>query len=78
VSITAGTVYTASYFAPLGHYAADAGGFATSGVDAPPLHALKDGVSGGNGVYAYSGSSTFPTNTYGSSNYWVDVVFSDN
>ena len=76
VSITAGTVYVASYFAPVGHYAGDDGYFAASGVDAPPLHALQDGASGGNGVYRYGTSSSFPDNTYMSENYWVDVVFS--
>ncbi len=76
VSITAGTVYVASYFAPVGHYAGDNSFFATTGVDNPPLHALQDGTSGGNGVYVYNGSSAFPNNTWQSSNYWVDVVFS--
>ncbi len=33
VTITAGTVYVVSYFAPGGHYAADTGYFAASGVD---------------------------------------------
>ena len=75
VSITAGTVYVASYLAPSGHYAADSGFFATAGVDNAPLHALKDGVSGGNGVYAYGTSSTFPSNSFGAANYWVDVVY---
>ena len=75
MSITAGTVYVASYLAPAGHYAADCGYFAAAGVDSPPLHALRDGVSGGNGVYAYGTTSAFPTNTFGSENYWVDVVF---
>jgi hypothetical protein len=60
VSITAGTVYVASYLAPVGRYAGDGGYFATAGVDNAPLHALKDGVSGGNGVYAYGSASTFP------------------
>jgi hypothetical protein len=76
VSITAGTVYVASYFAPVGHYAGDGGYFAAAGVDSPPLHALQDGVSGGNGVYRYTSSSAFPNSTYNSENYWVDVVFS--
>jgi hypothetical protein len=75
VSITAGTVYVASYFAPVGRYAGDGGYFATTGVDNGPLHALKDGVSGGNGVYAYGSTSAFPSNTFNSANYWVDVVF---
>ena len=59
----------------LGNYAANNNFFASSGVDNGPVHLLQDGVSGGNGVYAYSASSTFPSNTYQSSNYWVDVVF---
>ncbi|GAB3443519.1 hypothetical protein GCM10027517_22100 [Phycicoccus ginsengisoli] len=75
VAITAGQVYVVSYYAPNGHYAADTGYFAASGVDSPPLHALKDGVSGGNGVYKYSAGSTFPTNTYQSEGYYVDVMF---
>ncbi len=49
--------------------------FATAGVDNPPLHALQDGVDGANGVYLYGGGGIFPTNTFGSSNYLVDVVF---
>jgi hypothetical protein len=76
VAITAGTVYVASYLAPAGHYAADNGYFASAGVDNAPLHALQDGVSGGNGVYAYGSTSSFPNNTWQSSNYWVDLVYS--
>jgi len=44
-------------------------------VDSPPLHALANGVSGGNGVYGYGASSVFPTQTWSTANYWVDVVF---
>ena len=76
VAITANTVYVASYHAPNGNYAAtNSPEFSTAGVDNGPVHLLRDGVSGGNGVYAYSASSTFPTNTYNGSNYWVDVAF---
>jgi hypothetical protein len=75
VAIAANTVYVASYFAPNGHYSGNASYFA-SGTDSPPLHALADGVSGGNGVYAYGASTTFPANTFLAQNYWVDVVFS--
>jgi len=75
VAITSNTVYVASYHANSGHYSADANYFASEGVDSPPLHALADGVSGGNGVYAYGTSSTFPAQTYNAANYWVDVAF---
>ncbi len=74
ISVTANTVYVISYLATRGHYAGDNGGFANA-VDTPPLHALKDGASGGNGVYLYATTSKFPTSTWSSSNYWVDVVF---
>ncbi len=76
VAVTANTVYVASYFAPNGRYAADLRYFAGTGVDAPPVHLLRDGVSGANGLYAYASASTFPGSTYLSTNYWVDVVFS--
>ncbi|WP_323100933.1 N,N-dimethylformamidase beta subunit family domain-containing protein [Intrasporangium sp. YIM S08009] len=75
VSVTAGTGYVASFFAPNGHYAADSFYFST-GVDSPPLHALKDGVGGGNGLYRYGTSSGFPNLTFQSEGYYVDVVFS--
>jgi hypothetical protein len=73
VAITAGTTYVASYFAPSGHYSVTGGGLA-SAVDNAPLHALADSVSA-NGVYAYSATSTFPSSTYGATNYWVDVLY---
>ena len=76
VAITSNTVYVASYHASNGHYSEDDNYFASKGVDNPPLHALANGVSGGNGVYAYGTSSAFPNQTYKSANYWVDVVFS--
>ena len=74
VPITANTVYVASYRALTGHYSANLNYFATA-VDSPPLHALANGVSGGNGVYAYGSTSLFPAQTYSSANYWVDVMF---
>jgi hypothetical protein len=77
VAITANTVYVASYHAPVGRYAADNGYFAAAGVDNVPLHALRDGASGGNGVYAYGANPAFPSSTYQAANYWVDVVFAN-
>jgi hypothetical protein len=75
VAITSNTVYVASYHCTIGHYSEDDNYFASKGVDNPPLHALANGVSGGNGVYTYGTSSVFPKNTYLTANYWVDVVF---
>jgi hypothetical protein len=74
VAITANTTYVASYFAPNGHYAIDVPYF-TAEVASWPLRALETGAAGGNGVYMYGGSSSFPTNSWNGSNYWVDVVF---
>jgi N,N-dimethylformamidase beta subunit-like, C-terminal/Domain of unknown function (DUF4082)/Viral BACON domain len=75
VAITANTVYVASYFAPVGHYAADSNFFATAGIDDPPIHLLANGVSGPDGIYSYGSSSLFPTATFNSTNYWVDVAY---
>ncbi|SNY38319.1 Ig-like domain-containing protein [Paractinoplanes atraurantiacus] len=75
VAISANTTYVASYYAPNGRYASDDGAFATAGVDNSPLRALRDGEDGANGIYRYGTGGGFPTNTYQSANYWVDVVF---
>ena len=69
VAVTAGTTYVASYHATTGHYALTSGGL-SSAVTNGPLTALANG-----GVYAYNSATTFPTNTFGGSNYWVDVVY---
>jgi hypothetical protein len=74
VAVTAGATYVVSYHAPAGGYAADLGYFLDAGADNGPLHALRAGVSGVNGVYGY-GATAFPTQGT-TSNYWVDVVFS--
>jgi hypothetical protein len=75
IAVHAGTTYVASYHTDVGHYAANNGFFASSGVNAPPLHGLAAGVDGPNGVFHY-GASAFPSDTFQSTNYWVDVVFS--
>jgi hypothetical protein len=75
VSITANTVYVASYHANNGHFSFTDNYFSVNGVDNPPLHALANGVAGGNGVNAYGSSSKFPTQTWNARNYWVDVVW---
>jgi methionine-rich copper-binding protein CopC len=75
IPISANTTYVVSYYAPVGEYAADAGYFTGKGVDSGPLHALADGVDGGNGVYKYATGGGFPGNSFSGSNYWVDIVF---
>ena len=43
-----------------------------------PLTALQNGTDGGNGLYRYTSTpSTFPNLSFGSENYWVDVVFQE-
>ncbi len=74
VAIEANTPYVVSYWCPAGQYAADAGYFATSGITTQMLYAPPDGQYGPNGSYATS--NAFPASSSGSSNYWVDVVFS--
>jgi hypothetical protein len=74
VRIDADTTYLASYSTALGMYAGTNDVFAQAGKDNGVLHALRDGVDGGNGVFRY-GFGQFPNETYRASSYWVDVVF---
>ena len=76
VAVTAGTTYVVSYYAPVGRYAKNKGFFASAGVTSGPLTALRNGVDGANGVYRYGAGGGFPTSTWQSTNYWVDVTFS--
>ena len=73
VAITAGTTYVASYFDPNGHYSYTTWALG-SAVDNAPLHSVA-GSTSANGVYTYSASSSFPTSSFDSDNYWVDVLF---
>ena len=75
VTINSNVVYVAAYHCNNGHYSEDDNYFSTTGVDHPPLHILANGVAGGNGVYAYGATNTFPNQTCNAANYWVDVVF---
>jgi hypothetical protein len=70
VSIAAKATYVISYLAPKGYYPDDES-FSWSTVSAAPLH-----VSGASpGVYVYGSGSRFPTGSWRSSNYFVDLVF---
>jgi PKD repeat protein len=71
VAISPNTTYVASYHTNTGHYVATNNYFATTTLTNGPLHA----PAGSNGVYVYSASSAFPSQTYQSTNYYVDLVF---
>jgi len=73
VAVTAGTTYVVSYLAPNGHYSVTSNGLA-SGVNAPPLYALSNGVTP-DGVFVYGTTAAFPTGSYNAGNYWVDPIF---
>jgi hypothetical protein len=72
VTLTPGTTYVVSYHTTI--YSCDQNYFANAYIRVP-LTAPASSVIGGNGVYAYGSSSSFPTQAYNSSNYWVDVAF---
>ena len=67
VPVTAGTTYVVSYLAPNGRYSAN-GSFFNQPYSSGPLQGLM-------GLYRYAATSEFPTASYLSTNYWVDVVF---
>lgn len=73
VAITANATYIASYVSPKGIYAYSGGFFANEGITNGSLTALQSKAEEGNGVYKYG--SGFPDNSFNSSNYWVDVLF---
>ena len=74
VAVNANTTYIISYYAPNGHYADDDSYFVDNGVTNGPLTALSN-VNGGNGVFAYATGGAFPTQSWESDNFWVDVLF---
>ena len=75
ILIQANTTYIVSYYTNVGRYSYNSSYFTLSGVDNGPLHALAAGVDGPNGVYQYGSSSAFPSQSYNSNNYWVDITF---
>jgi Domain of unknown function (DUF4082)/F5/8 type C domain/Secretion system C-terminal sorting domain len=77
VAIAANTTYIAAFYDQVPFYSADNFGLQTSTTNLN-LTELADGTDGPNGVYAYSGTPTYPTSTFASSNYWVDAIFSTN
>jgi Domain of unknown function (DUF4082) len=70
VPIAADTIYVVSYHTS-GFYSADPGYFTSDHSNGP----LLAPASGGNGVYARGASSSFPSASFGATNYWVDLIF---
>jgi hypothetical protein len=81
VPIAANTTYIVAYYAPKGHYAADADYWFTPSptggnvLNSPPLHATPASMTVNNGLFTIGSSLAFPTSSYQDSNYWVDPVF---
>ena len=70
IAVSAGTTYVASYHSN-GFYGVTPNFFASNYTNGQ----LTAPASGGNGVYAYGSGSLFPTSTFNSTNYWVDVLY---
>jgi hypothetical protein len=73
VAIVPGTTYIVSYHSN-GFYSANGAYFGSAHVNGH-LTAPADAGAGGNGVYSYGASGSFPNNSFNATNYWVDVVF---
>ncbi|MBK5215939.1 MAG: DUF4082 domain-containing protein [Propionibacteriales bacterium] len=70
IAVAAGQTYVVSYLAPQGRYSGTPG-FFNNAYTAGPLSAR----AGNNGLYTYGAAGGFPTGSWNSTNYFVDVVF---
>lgn len=75
VPILANTTYIAAYWSGNGFYTVTNNYFTVAVVNGT-LTALASTGPNPNGVFRYTATPAFPTSTFQSSNYWVDVVFS--
>lgn len=76
IAISSNVTYVASYYSTAGIYAYTNYYFVDE-VSNGPLTALADGQDGQNGVYRYSAAPAFPNSSFNSTNYFVDVMFSE-
>ena len=76
VAVTAGTSYVVSYFAPNGRYSASSYHWAYRGSTASPLTVAGGFGAQPAGVYA-TDATTFPTQSFGGANYYVDAIFDE-
>jgi hypothetical protein len=75
ITLRPGVDYVISYFAPKGRYSADRGYFERGDQVRGPLVALGDSPGRPNGLFRYGAAGGFPTSTWWSANYYVDVLF---
>ncbi|WP_240197266.1 N,N-dimethylformamidase beta subunit family domain-containing protein [Nonomuraea lactucae] len=73
VPVSSNTTYVASYHTTTGY--AVTRNYFTADFSSGLLTGVGNSTPGGNGVYTYGATPTFPTSTYKSTNYWVDVVY---
>src|SRR5262245_11983881 len=76
IAVEANTLYVVSYHTQVGRYSFDSAYFAADRENGP-LTAPASATVGGNGLFAYGATSTFPSNSFNATNYWVDVAFED-
>ena len=70
VAITPGTVYTVSYLAPQGRYA-----YTPQAISSPVTSGALTAISPDNGRFRYGSGGAVPTDSWNSTNYFVDVEF---
>ena len=73
IAVTGGLTYVVSYHCS-GFYSATSGGLAGT-ITNGNLTAPSSTSSGGNGVFTYGASTSFPVSSFNATNYWVDVIF---
>lgn len=73
VNIASDVTYIISYHAPNGHYSETRNYFDKARTNGP-LTAPHNTKTNRNAVYVFSSSTTFPTNGFQASNFWVDVI----
>ena len=75
IAVTADTLYVASVSMVDGNYTSTANYF-TSNITNGPLTAPSSASVGGNGVFNVN-TGSFPSSSFNSANYWIDVSFFD-
>ena len=75
IAISANTDYIISYLTNAGYYSANSEYFNGYTHVNGPLLAPASAFPRNNGIYLYSDNNAYPTDTFGNTFYWVDVIF---